>query len=195
MNLFSGAALAGCLLALSGAAMGAEFIDASKMLTTNAERQGHAFGGSGPNVEEGSLDGVPYRFFHEDGSGFVGDWIVECDRDAMTDRRVCWTNRDDLWVYAAPNSKGIVSVGDEHFPGSQVHLRIGSSKPFSASSKNNGDFAAATSATIMRRLLASENVTTRYMRWPYKEWVDHTTSLKAFAQVWRYLNWAVNANK
>lgn len=169
--------------------------------------------GPDSKVEEGEINGVRYRFYYSDGSGFVGgrmartpdehgtpaastalSWDVACKKDAVTDRKMCHMTvpGKNLWVWAYPKGRYIVSIGQDHFPGSTVTVRIDEGKPITAPAKNEGTFSPQESTRLIARLKGASKVTTRYMEWPNQYWVDETWELHAFNEALQYITWAVN---
>lgn len=157
-------------------------------------------------TEKGVLNGVHYSFYYTDGSGtFSGtpgntgnfmepsesNWSVECKKDPISDKKMCHMKMKGLWVYVYGNGKTIVSIGSEHFPSSSVTVRIDGGAPFTTSSANDGDFPSNTSAKIIERLKHAKSLTTRYMKWPYRSWVDDSWEFYGFHETFKYINWAV----
>lgn len=158
-------------------------------------------------VESGVLNSVHYRFYYTDGSGtFAGtprnigqfsepsdsNWRVSCTKDPITDRKLCHMNMKDLWIFASPDSKPIVSVGSEHYPGSSVTLRLDQDTPISNTSKGSGQFSSQVSASLVEQLKSAKSVTTRHMKWPYQSWKDESWDLYGFAETLQYITWAVD---
>lgn len=164
-------------------------------------------------VEEGEINGIRYHFYYSDGSGFVGgklagttedhgtpavspalSWDVGCAKDAVTDKKMCHMTvpHKNLWVWAYPKGRYAVSIGQDHFPGSTVTLRIDEGKPITAPAKNEGTFSPQESARLITRLKGASRITTRYMEWPNRYWVDETWEPYAFNEALQYITWAVN---
>jgi hypothetical protein len=159
--------------------------------------------------ETGELNGVAYSFFYTDGSGtFAGasgntatykdkrdtNWEVQCKKDPVTDRKHCQMKIKDLWIFVYPKGGVTVSIGHEHYPGSNVTIRIDQSAPISTA-HHDGDFDPQTSLRLIRQLKKAKSVTTRYMGWPYRSWNDETWELYGFNEAFSYLTWAVNRIK
>ena len=157
-------------------------------------------------IESGSINGVSYRFYYSDGSGtfagqkgndtepgnFIGsNWNIGCEKDAVTDKKQCHMNLKNLWIFVYPNGRATVSVGSDHFPGSSVTVRIDSGAPITTSAGGDGNFSAPSSAKIIERLSRAKTITTRYMKWPYRSWVDDTWDVYGFNEALKYLKWAV----
>lgn len=156
--------------------------------------------------ENGSLNGVRYTISYEDGGatfqGERGDerealswwnrrnWDIGCKIDPITDRKSCHLNSGNFWIFQHAKGRPIVSIGADHYPGSTVAIRIDRSTPFNTSAVNDGSFSADTSARIVRALKKGSAVTTRYMEWPYRAWVDETFELLGFNEAFSYLTWA-----
>ena len=161
-------------------------------------------------TESGVLNGVHYHFFYTDGSGtFAGrpgntghfsepsktNWTVGCKKDAMSDKKHCSMRLGSLWIYAFPRGRVTVSIGADHYPGSNVAIRIDAGTPVSHSSRNDGDFPPDVSARVVQQLKRANTVTTRYMEWPYRAWVDDTWELYGFNEAYQYITWAVSRLK
>lgn len=173
--------------------------------------------GPDSKVEEGEINGVNYIFYYSDGSGsFVGtkggtlhgtgnyaastalreNWSVGCKKDAISDKKTCHMTMvgKNLWIWAYPNGIYNVSVGngDDHFPGSTVAIRIDGGTPITATAKNGGSFSRQVSATLIAQIKRASKLTTRYMEWPNRYWVDETWELYGFNEALQYITWAVN---
>jgi hypothetical protein len=170
-------------------------------------RRGHT-----AKIERGQINGVSYTIYYADGSASFIDarkgervdgnaenfrdrmdstWHVSCRKDPINDSKSCSINRRDLWVYVYPSKPSIISVGSNHFPGSTVTVRIDGSEPLSASANNDGNYNSGTSSRIIERLKQGEEITTRYMEWPYQSWMDRTWNLQGFSEAYAYSRWAV----
>ena len=160
--------------------------------------------------ETGELNGVTYWFYYSDGSGtFVGasgntgtykdrtgtNWDVQCKKDPVTDRKRCQMKIKDLWLFVYPKGRVTVSIGHEHYPGSNVTIRIDQGGPISTSASNDGDFSPQTSLRLVQQLKKAKSVTTRYMKWPYRSWEDETWELYGFNEALAYVTWAVERIK
>lgn len=191
------AVVAAMLLACNSQTFAADFLHSSSRFSPNGVvKEGY---------ETGELNGVQYKFYHSDGSGtFAGlpqdqkdptrykqDWDIRCEKDAIADKRSCSMRMMDLWIYVYANGRSQVSIGSEHFPQSSVAIRIDEGVPLKASGDDDGDFSYAVSATIIARLKKANSVTTRYMKWPYRDWLDKSWTLSGFAEAYQYITWAV----
>lgn len=161
---------------------------------------------AGP-TEQGTLNGTEYEFYRADGSGtFQSDpkqslkdgrgsldahWSVECKRDAMTDRVGCHLQKAALWVFVDSKGRTTVSIGNDHYPGSTVAIRIDEGKPFVAPAGRDGDLSPALSSRVVKELLGASVVTTRYMKWPDRSWIDSEDFAFGFAEAYAYVKWAV----
>ena len=76
--------------------------------------------------------------------------------------------KGDLYVFVDQNGKLSLSVGYEHFPGSQTSIKIGA-KRF-VTRDRNGNFSSA--AQLVNMMGDGTAVVTRYMKWPYRHYVD-----------------------
>jgi hypothetical protein len=130
--------------------------------------------------QSGTLNGVPVVLYADSasvdavvnrrsGSYDLNDaWDIGCRRDKMTLKKTCTVNRGALFIFIYQSGGVKVSIGDEHFPGSMTSIRIGQ-KRFDTSDRD-GDFPQ--SAAILTAMKDGTAVVTRYMKWPYREWVD-----------------------
>ncbi|MDO9271071.1 MAG: DUF4124 domain-containing protein [Methylobacter sp.] len=156
-------------------------------------------------TEKGILNKVHYHFFYTDGSGsFSGtsgntldlmeptksNWSTGCKKDPITDKKMCHMKMKDLRIYVFENGGTVVSIGEEHFPGSSVAIRIDSGTPLTTSS-NNGSFPLDTSTKIIEQIQSAKSLTTRYMKWPYQSWVDESWEIFGFNETFKYINWAI----
>lgn len=155
--------------------------------------------------EVGSIDGISYRIFYRDGSGaFAGkkghtlaimedsrdNWSVRCSKDSMSDAVQCSANTRDLTVVVVKGGAAYLYVGAEHFPGSDVAIRLGSEPPVIVSS--DAQFGRAASEQLISHMRDGVLVSTRYQRWPYERSVDQAFELYGFEQVMSYLKWATD---
>jgi len=156
-------------------------------------------------VESGTLNGVSYHFYYTDGSGSFagtkgntlgimeptkGNWSVRCDKDAMDDSIDCSARLGSLAILVKKDGGHYVFVGSNHYPGTNVAIRLGDSKPHIAASEVQ--FGAAKSEEILRLLKNGVRVSTRYQEWPNRHFTDDTVELYGFEEVYAYLQWAVN---
>lgn len=129
-------------------------------------------------VERGALGGVWLRLTPngadvegaaaDSPDAGTGNWTVSCRRDKMTSARSCLVYKDDLYVGVYGNGRLTFSVGDEHFPGSQSSIRIGSRR--FDTGQRDGYFPNA--PQLVQLMKNGTPVVTRYMKWPYREWID-----------------------
>lgn len=130
-----------------------------------------------PSADAGTFMGARFQVSESGASiegtpgGKVDDtsqaWWVDCNRDKMTGTRSCAIHRGDLWIFVS-GGRTFVSVGDEHFPGSQTSLRIGNAR-FDTMHRD-GNFSQP---GILPALQNGRTVVTRYMRWPERSYVDN----------------------
>jgi hypothetical protein len=157
-------------------------------------------------IESGSINGVSYSFYYLDGSGtFAGtlgnlgsmtekfgtNWSVACKKDQITDRKHCYMNMKDLWVFVYAKNEAKVVVGNNHFPGSSIAIRIDKGAAVTSSAKEGGSFNLQNSARLIQQLKKSKLVTTRFMKWPNRSWDDESWDLYGFNEAFQYINWAV----
>lgn len=156
--------------------------------------------------EKGKLNGIDYHFYYTDGSGtfcgyrgfancYAETVDVSCEKDPITDKKMCLMKMKSLWIYAYGNGKKVVSIGHDHYPGSSVFIRIDGGPSITGSAVADGNLSIATSAKIIERLARSKSVSTRYMEWPYRSWVDDSWDLYGFNEALQYITWAVKRIK
>ncbi len=158
-------------------------------------------------VESGVLNGIHYHFYYTDGSGtFSGtsgnvghysetvgtNWSTGCKKDPVTDQRYCYMYMKDLVIFVYPKGGVTLSIGTDHFPGSSVTLRLDQGVPSTAPAKDNGSFPPQTSARLVKQLANARTITTRYMKWPYRTWIDQTWDLHGLPETLKYVAWAVD---
>lgn len=161
-------------------------------------------------IESGVLNGVHYRFYYTDGSGtFAGkpgnvghfsepmgtNWRTACKKDPVTDRKHCYMQLKDLYVFVYPRGGVTIGIGGERFPGSTVALRVDQLAPATASAKDDGSFSEKASARLIKQMASAKTLTTRYMKWPDKSWEDQTWELYGFNEAYKYITWAVKRIK
>lgn len=154
-------------------------------------------------VEKGVLNGVIYSFDYSSGTGsFAGlpesnlgmirDWLVHCDKDAITDKKSCWMVKGDLWVTIHENGQVIVGIGSDHYPFTPVTIRIDGGKPITSPVlKETKSFSPTVSKKIVERLKTAKHVATRCVTWPYKSWDDEEWDVYGFNEALEFLNWAI----
>jgi len=152
-------------------------------------------------LELGALDGTWFRL-SEDSASVAGakdrgpdswtdnaHWRVNCSRDKMSSRRSCMINKDkgDLYVFVSQGGGVSVSVGYEHFPGSQTSIKIGA-KRFDTRDRD-GDFG--NSAQLVRLMRDGTSVVTRYMKWPYQHYLDDDFVVYGLGTSVTVANWLI----
>lgn len=159
-------------------------------------------------AESGLINGVAYRFFYSDGSGsFVGKkgnqldnpahwdshWQVGCDKDAMSDHATCYMRRRDLMIVLTATGKALLSIGDDHYPGSDVMIRIDNARPFVMSTRVfKGGFNFVDSGHLIKQITTAKTITTRYKKWPEGVNQDDVwAEVFGFNEALQYLKWAV----
>lgn len=158
---------------------------------------------------KGVVNGVHYHYYDDYSASFAGtegnttdfsepmesNWDVGCEKDQITDRKTCHMRIKNLWIFVYGKGKPIVSIGHDHFPGSSVVIRIDSGTPVSGSAASDGYFPPTVSAKVIERLKHAKQVTTRYMEWPYRSWVDDSLDMYGFNETFQYITWAVKRVK
>lgn len=134
--------------------------------------------------ESGVISGVNVAIYHSDGSGTIGKdyndkkaWESSCNTDAMTDEVTCYVRHKQLYI--VKNKDGYFAmVGHEHFPETLAYVRVGGSKPFT--SGEGGVFSKEESGKVIDAMSKSDNVVTRYTKWPYESPIDENIEMKYF---------------
>ena len=155
-------------------------------------------------TEEGELNGVKYRFYYSDGSGTFAaeqgnkvditesafeNWDTRCIKDAMTDEVACRAFFRDFALLVTQAGDMKIVVGSDHYPGSNVALRIDDGVPMVAPSA--AQFSAAQSKQLAESLRNGQTVKLRYQEWPYEANVDKSFTLHGYEEVYAFLQWAV----
>lgn len=108
----------------------------------------------------------------------VGPWAVSCDQDPIEDTRSCRVSREDLAVYVDSEANRFVWVGYDHFPGSEVAIRVDTGTPLRA--EEHG-WSATRAESVIRALRLGREARTRFIRWPYRSPVDGEVDLRGFS--------------
>lgn len=167
----------------------------------------HVKGGPDLKFESGSINSVDYRFYYSDGSGsfsglegggslnalntYSDHWRISCSKDIITDKKECTVGKKELWISVGIGRPPIVIVGGEHFPNSVSIVRLDDKAPISNRPGDNGLFPRSTSPALVNKIKNAKTISTRYMRWPDKYWVDDKWDLYGFNEAMQYANWAV----
>ena len=155
-------------------------------------------------AEAGQVDGVPY-YFYKDGSGAIlavasadiGNydrntiWDLQCQRDAVSGERACTASFRDLWLVVSSKHGEMVSVGAENYPGSMTSIKVGNRR-FDTRHRD-GDFTQ--SAPILAAMKNGAPVATRYMKWPYREWLDDEFEVYGAQAALTVMRWIVKSSK
>lgn len=130
--------------------------------------------------EKGEFMGAKYRLYSESAAVAASPggalsytsqapmWDIGCSRDKMTSKRTCHVKRGDLYLFYSQPGAEWASIGNEHFPGSSSAIKIGTRRY--DTTHRDGDFPS--SLKIGAQLKDGTPVVTRYMKWPYRTWVD-----------------------
>lgn len=145
-------------------------------------------------VETGTLNGAKYRFYYTDGSGSVQglpnnvldvlkdkygeNWSLHCKQDGMSDTHYCVTSRASLMVGVSGASSYFVQVGNDHYPGSTIALRIDKAPPVTAPA--DPGFSQKQETALVAALNGGTSVLTRYVEWPYESNKDQSVNLFGF---------------
>lgn len=118
--------------------------------------------------ERGVVSGIDYLIRRSYAT--VGAWTVNCKRDKMTDKRQCLANYNDLYIVLRPGRE-FVSIGTDHYPGSATSIKLGAKRYDTV--ERDGDF----SQNLVPVLKNGTKTVTRFMKWPYRSWVDDEFTL------------------
>lgn len=150
-------------------------------------------------VSYGDFNGIKYRVYYSDGSGTIqgeknntldfserdSNWSLQCLVDGMADTHMCHIRKGDLYVWLSSDGSPFVSIGNNHYPGTGVAIRIDKLKPIDTQDK--GFVASSTVEKILSELKSGNIVMTRYQKWPYKAYVDRTVNLYGFKEAYEIL--------
>lgn len=103
-------------------------------------------------------------------------WSINCEKKKFDNMKICYMNEGDLWVFLT-NGRYSVSVGSDHYPGSQGGLKIDNS---SVIYRYEGEFPKPSS--VIERLKKGKVAYTRYKKWPYEYNKDGEVSLEDFTK-------------
>lgn len=149
--------------------------------------------------ERGEMKGVAYHINMASAGvaalegadpGFYGSstrWDISCTRDKMTNRRSCIAFLGDLYLVFRQDGSAVVSIGNDHFPTSMTSIKIGHQR-FDTMHRD-GEFAQ--SPKIIGMLRDGTTVVTRYMKWPYRSWVDNEIKLYGADATIQIARWMV----
>ncbi len=154
-------------------------------------------------TERGIINGVAYRFFYSDGSGsFEGgrangvsydavnpNWKTYCFVDPISDAKACKMSINNLGIVVSQDGRENVLIGSDHFPGSEIVVRIDGETPIRAAAKFG--FGAGTAKRIIERLKTAKKVATRYQEWPNSYVTDRIWELYGYRETLSYIRWAV----
>jgi hypothetical protein len=154
-------------------------------------------------IDQGSLNGARFKLFGDSASIAAAPdvdpedwkseslWSVNCHRDKMTSARSCMASKGNLFIFFSGTGKVTISVGDDHFPGSITSIKVGNRR-FDTTHRD-GDFAQ--SVAILALMKNGAPVVTRYMKWPYRTWVDEEFSAYGLQSVAEVARWLIKNGK
>lgn len=151
--------------------------------------------------ETGTFKGLKYRIY-SDKSGviqglpentldfssyeeFGTNWLLGCKIDEMNDTHFCYLDRKDLRVGIGQDGKTFIWIGNNHYPDSNIALRVDKNKPITASEERG--FTESQSLEIIEQLKKGTSVLTRYNKWPYQSNEDQSFKTFGFPQAWEML--------
>jgi hypothetical protein len=157
-------------------------------------------------IEVGLIDDMHYKLY-SDGSGVAEGmsqagiesyidnnmWHFECDRDTMSGKRICIAHFRDLWIQMSNQGQALVSVGTKHFPGSVTSLKVGKTR--FDTMQRDGYFLRAQSSQIVSLLNKGTSTSTRFMKWPYRSWVEEEFEPFGVTGIIKILKWVSRTAK
>lgn len=146
-------------------------------------------------VHEGSYNGVAFSIYHDGSAGFghpgrnpETGWSLGCEADSMSDKRQCRINygyTGYLTIYKYHNGATELQVGDDHYPGTPVRIRINRGEVHSTGAPGwKGNLARQ----IIAEMLPGGEAIIRYSEWPYEGYEEETLDLFGFDVAWMYVN-------
>ena len=142
--------------------------DGKSLLTNKNSRYSHL------NVEKKTY--YPDSNIHTFSKFKTPSWSINCEKKKFDNMKICYMHEGDLWVFLT-NGRYSVSVGSDHYPGSQGGLKIDNS---SAIYGYEGEFPKPSS--VIERLKKGKIAYTRYKKWPYEYNKDGEVSLEDFTK-------------
>ena len=142
--------------------------DGKSLLTNKNSRYSHL------NVEKKTY--YPDSNIHTFSKFKTPSWSINCEKKKFDNMKICYMHEGDLWVFLT-NGRYSVSVGSDHYPGSQGGLKIDNS---SAIYGYEGEFPKPSS--VIERLKKGKVAYTRYKKWPYEYNKDGEVSLEDFTK-------------
>lgn len=144
--------------------------------------------------EAGEIGGIKYRVSYLDGSGSVGQglmdsWFISCSVDPIEDTRSCRMLRDSLMVIAFAGEPEVVRVGTNHYPGSESVIRLDKGTPI----RSRADGIFGESKKILAGLETCNQAVLRYREWPAEVPIDKTVPCAGFRQARSILQWALKS--
>ncbi|MET1080325.1 MAG: hypothetical protein ABWY06_20115 [Pseudomonas sp.] len=153
-------------------------------------------------IETGSYEGIKYSFYHSDGSGTIqGDknstldtikdlhltnWSIKCVKDGMDDTHWCSLRKHNISIGIWKNGSHFISVGNDHFPSSDITLRIDKNQPVTAVAESG--FTEKQADLLISQMKVGESALSRYQEWPYRANKDKKVELYGFSEAWKILN-------
>ena len=121
---------------------------------------------------------------------YVGDtygtnWSTQCKLDEMDDTHWCSLDREDLRIGIWKDGTPFVTVGNSHYPSSNIAVRVDKNKSITAPESTG--FTKDQSIEIISQLKKGQSVLSRYQEWPYQSNKDKSLDLFGFPQAWAIL--------
>ncbi|KAA8741340.1 hypothetical protein FE275_08645 [Pseudomonas koreensis] len=142
-------------------------------------------------VETGKLNGVLYRFYYTDGSGSVqglsnneldvmkdkydGNWNLRCKQAGISDAHYCAMSRASLLIGVTGDSSYFIHVGNDHFPGSTIALRV--DKLPAVTAPADPGLSQKQQVDLLAAMNKGDSVLVRYVEWPHESNIDRAISL------------------
>ena len=84
------------------------------------------------------------------------------------------------------NGTPFIVIGRDHFPKSNIAIRIDQQTPISANAEDG--FTSAQVSQIIEQLKSGSKALTRYQEWPYEKNKDQALDLYGFPEAWEIIN-------
>lgn len=144
--------------------------------------------------EAGEIDGIKFHVSYLDGSGSVGQdpvdsWLLSCSVDPIEDTKSCRMLRGPLMVIAFAGGPEVVTVGRNHYPGSESVIRLDKGTPF----RSRADGIFGESKKILAGLETCSQAVLRYREWPSEVPTDKVVTCAGFRQARSILQWALKS--
>lgn len=109
----------------------------------------------------------------------VDSWHIDCEKDKFNNSKSC-----QIWMmmevsrkahisisitYSDPSKPSLVCVGNKHFPGSKIQIRVDKNKHHEAPAKSCFQKEAP---SLVKEMEEGKLIATRYKKWPREFWIE-----------------------